>query len=294
VTRQEPHSPRRDGQSRWALPPTAGLLLKGPDLDLIEHNRQAWNRLAEAGIPWSRPVSSEAIENARAGVWSVSLAGREVPRSWFGELDGRVVLCLASAGGQQAPILAAAGAHVTSMDLSDVQLERDRFVAERHGLNLRLEQGSMTDLSRFNDGSFDLVFLPVSVNAIPDVTPVWRECHRVLRKQGCLLAGFINPLVYMFEENDGSEPDRGIKLIHPLPFSELEHLSDDERKVALEDGSLILWSHTLETLIGGQLNAGFVITHFQEGYRSDKRAPTVNRFSPTYFSTRAVKLQRRA
>lgn len=259
-------------------------------MDLIEHNRQAWNRLAGGGIRWSQPVSSDDIGRARAGEWSVSLAGRAVPRAWFGDLDGKTLLCLASGGGQQAPILAAAGAYVTSMDLSDVQLDRDRTVAERDGLDLRLEQGSMTDLSRFEDQSFDLVFLPVSVNAIPDVAPVWRECHRVLRDQGCLLAGFINPLVYLFEENDGSEHDVGLDVVHTLPFSEIDHLSDDERNVALSQGSLFLWSHSLETLIGGQLEAGFVITHFQEGHRSDERAPSINRFSPTYFSTRALRV----
>lgn len=48
---------------------------------------------------------------------------RPVPKSWFGNLDGKRVLCLASGGGQHAPILAAAGASVVSFDLSDVQLE---------------------------------------------------------------------------------------------------------------------------------------------------------------------------
>ena len=125
-------------------------------MDLIQHNRRAWDKLARANILWSQPVSSEVIRHARQGDWSVSLAGRTVPRSWFGDIVGKDVLCLASAGGQQAPVFAAAGANVTSFDISDEQLRRDKLVAQREGLFIRTEQGTMTDLSRFDDESVRL------------------------------------------------------------------------------------------------------------------------------------------
>ena len=56
------------------------------------------------------PVSSQSIQAAREGNWEIILTPlKTVPKHWFGELAGKRVLCLASAGGQQAPILAAAG-----------------------------------------------------------------------------------------------------------------------------------------------------------------------------------------
>ena len=57
----------------------------------------------------------------------------------------------------------------------------------------------MRDLSAFADASFDLVFHPVSNVFCPDLAPVWRECHRVLRAGGVLLAGFMNPDVFIFD-----------------------------------------------------------------------------------------------
>lgn len=108
-------------------------------LDILEHNRRAWNRLSNAGIRWSQPVSAELIEEARQGRWDVSLAGRPVPRSWLGDVAGKNILCLASGGGQQAPLLAAAGASVTSCDISDAQLAKDRLIAERENLTIRIE-----------------------------------------------------------------------------------------------------------------------------------------------------------
>src|SRR5213593_4081489 len=81
--------------------------------ELSHHNRLAWNRGCAASGVWSTPVDSETIDQARAGAWQVILTPKlPVPRSWFGEIQGKSVLCLAAGGGQQAPILAAAGANV--------------------------------------------------------------------------------------------------------------------------------------------------------------------------------------
>lgn len=57
--------------------------------------------------------------------------------------SGFQVLCLAGAGGQQAPYLAAAGADVTVFDLSENMLKKDEFVAKRDGLKLTIIQGNM-------------------------------------------------------------------------------------------------------------------------------------------------------
>ena len=101
-------------------------------MSLLERNRRAWNRESSDNGPWSRPVSPEVIAAARRGEWHVILTpNKPVPRDWFGDLQGRQVLGLASGGGQQVPVLAAAGALVTSFDLSDVQLEKDRLVASQ-------------------------------------------------------------------------------------------------------------------------------------------------------------------
>src|ERR1700692_3446824 len=103
-------------------------------MDVLAYNRRAWNRRAEKGNRWTVPVGPEVIAAARRGDWQVVLtATRPVPRSWFPELTGLDVLCLASGGGQQGPVFAGAGAVVTVLDASPAQLARDRLVAERDG-----------------------------------------------------------------------------------------------------------------------------------------------------------------
>ena len=177
-----------------------------PKFDVVAHNRSAWDRQVEGGNIWTLPVTPEQVARARGGDWSVLLTEtKPVPASWFPlDVGGRFlpgvrVLCLASGGGQQGPILSAAGAIVTVFDNSPRQLERDRMVAERDGLRITTVQGDMIDLSAFADESFDLVFHPVSNVFSAEVLPVYREAYRVLIRGGTLLAGFMNPDLYILD-----------------------------------------------------------------------------------------------
>ena len=253
--------------------------------DPVAHNRAAWDREVESGNEWTRPVGPEVTARARAGDWSVVLIGyHPVPRDWFpAELAGAAVLCLASGGGQQGPVLAAAGAAVTVLDNSPRQLGRDQEVAARDGLAVATVLGDMRDLSAFTDASFDVVFNPVSNVFCPELAPVWRESFRVLRPGGILMTGFMNPDIFVFDITALDE--RGELIVrHPLPFTTLD-LPDDERQRSYGTGP-IEYSHSLTEQIGGQLAAGFVLTHLVEApHHADATAP----YMPGYLATRAVK-----
>ena len=256
-------------------------------MNVQEYNSAAWDREVERGIEWSIPVSPEVIEKARKGNWSIVLTPvKAVPREWFGDIRGKEVLCLASGGGQQAPVLAAARARVTSFDNSAKQLELDRMVAERDDLEIRLEKGDAADLSRFADGTFDLIFHPVSNCFMPDLEPVWCEAFRVLRRGGVMLAGFHNSFFFIFDRA-ADEEEGVLKVKYALPYSDLESLTEEER-LRYEDEPLS-FGHTLEQQIGGQIAAGFVINGFYEDYWSDA-ATALNKYAPTFIATKAVKL----
>lgn len=254
------------------------------DFDPTAHNRVAWDELVDNDNEWSRPVGPEVIAKARQGDWSVVLIGHEpIPREWFpSELTGARVLCLASGGGQQGPVLAAAGATVTVFDNSPKQLARDDEVAARDGLGLRTVLGDMRDLSAFDDASFDVIVNPVSNVFCPDLTPVWAETFRVLRPGGTLMVGFMNPDVYIFDEVALDRQELVVR--HRLPFSSLD-LSPDDRMRAYGSGP-IEYSHSLTEQIGGQLAAGFVLTHLSEApHHADATAQHLS----AYIATRAVK-----
>jgi len=255
-------------------------------MDFRATNRAAWDKNVEKGNRWTIPVGPEAIAAARRGTWEILLtATRPVPRAWFPSLADADVLCLASGGGQQGPILAAAGAKVTVFDNSPKQLAQDRLVALREGLALDLVEGDMADLSLFADDSFDLIVHPVSNCFVPNVRAVWNEAFRVLRRGGILLAGFDNPVAFVFDADLAKEGILRAK--HALPYSDLLCLSAEEHERLFGKDAPLEWSHTLEDQIAGQLEAGFVLTGFYEDLIPDDPASA---FFPGLIATRAVKL----
>ena len=255
-------------------------------MDIRSYNREAWNREVEGGKNrWSQPVDSETITKARQGDFSVLLTENiPVPHKWFPPLQGADVLCLASGGGQQGPVLAAAGARVTVFDNSPAQLQQDQLVAEKESLPLRTIEGDAADLSMFANESFDLIFNPVSTVFMPDVRIVWKECARVLRQAGILMTGFMNPAHYIF---DLYKMDEGIlEVAYSIPYSDLNSLSKEDLEEYLEKGLPVEFGHSLTDLIGGQCAAGFVITDLYEDYMLDS---PLHNYHPNYMATRAVK-----
>ena len=253
--------------------------------DILLYNRRTWDRQAERGNPWTVPVSSEAAARARDGDWSIVLTPtKPVPQDWFPRLAGLDVLCLASGGGQQGPILAAGGANVTVFDNSPAQLAQDRLVADRDELIIETVQGDMADLSVFPDCRFDLIIHPVSNVFAPDVKPVWREAFRVLKPGGILLSGFMNPVHHLF---DFLALERGeLQVAHRIPYSDQESLNDEDRARLAEQDAPLEFGHTLADQIGGQIAAGFVLTGFYEDIDPDT---ILGKYIPSYIATKAVK-----
>jgi len=256
--------------------------------DIRIYNRKAWDLAVERGNRWTVPVDAEVLQRAREGDWKIVLTPtKPIPRTWFPELTGASVLCLASGGGQQGPVLAAAGADVTVFDNSSKQLDQDRGVAEREHLALRTVEGDMRHLSPLESDSFDLIVHPVSNCFVDHLGNLWRECHRVLRPGGALLAGFANPVIYTLDQE---LKEKGVlQMKYALPYSDVTSLTDEERRKYTDTGEPLVFGHTLTDQIGGQLKAGLLLTGFYEDICGSNDDEVVNSILPCYLATRAVK-----
>ncbi|TWU18590.1 class I SAM-dependent methyltransferase [Allorhodopirellula heiligendammensis] len=258
------------------------------ETDVCKHNQGAWDQLVNQADRWTKPVDRETVERARTGDFTIVLTPtKPVPADWFPPLNGSDTLCLASAGGQQAPILAAAGAKVTVFDNSPKQLDQDRFVADRDGLEMKFVEGDMADLSMFSDESFDFIFHPCSNTFVPKVIPVWQECHRVLRSGGVLMAGFTNAMRFIFD--DERKENGNLEVRYALPYSDLDHVDEEHIRATIRAGKPLEFGHTLEDQIGGQLRAGLLLTGLYEDRFGKPDNDPLSAFLDTFIATRAVK-----
>jgi ubiquinone/menaquinone biosynthesis C-methylase UbiE len=258
-------------------------------MDMRNQNRNAWNKKVEDGAVYTKAVNEEVIKRSRAGDWEITVTtSKPVPRDWFpDELIDKKILCLASGGGQQGPVLAAAGADVTIMDISEKQLEQDAAVAARDGLHLMTVQGDMSDLHMFDDEIFDIIVHPVSNLFVEDIKPVWKEAARVLKTNGTMISGFTNPLLFIFD--DEMEMNGKLEVRHSIPSSSLDNMNEEEVENYLKSNQTVEFGHTLEDQIQGQVDAGLVITGLYEDDFGGNRM--LDKHIKTFIATKALKLK---
>ena len=249
------------------------------DNNYTKLNSEFIDKWANESWEWGQPIDHETFEKAKNNDWSVVLTPtKPVPKEWFCEMKGAKVLGLASGGGQQMPIFSALGAECTVLDYSEKQLQSEKEVAKRESYEINLVKADMTKPLPFEDEAFDLIFHPVSNCYIEDVVHVWKECYRILKKGGILLAGLDNGINFIFDDEEE-------KLMNKLPFNPLKDKELYEKSLKNDWG--IQFSHTIEEQIGGQLQAGFILTDIFEDINGQGRLHDFN--VPTFYATRAVK-----
>ncbi|MDE7293302.1 MAG: class I SAM-dependent methyltransferase [Oscillospiraceae bacterium] len=228
------------------------------------------DELVMGNVDWSACASEKELLEARSGKLKLRFMDREIPDEWLGNIKGKRVLCLAGAGGLQAPLLACAGAEVTVVDISEKMLDRDREIAKRENLPIRIIKGNMCDLSLFGDEYFDHIINPMSLMYVPEPYAVFKECYRVLKKGGVFIMAAPCPINYVC---DYVEDENGgyYKAVHKMPYFSKDH----------DDSDWIEYGHSMETYLGGLIKCGFIINGYTECQMED--------ITELYFMARAIK-----
>jgi len=225
----------------------------------LPQNRAAWNRLAENRSQFTKVATDEECRNPLKTLDS---------RGWLpASVEGKSVLCLASGGGWQSILYAAAGARVTVVDLSSKMLQLDEQESRRRGLQVRILETSMDDLSALHESEFDIVHQPVSTCYVPDLEAVYREVGRVLRPGGLYISQHKTPTSLQITHRDQQNA-----YVIGLEYYQQGALPRVEDRAYREEGATE-YLHRWDQLVGGLCRTGFVIEDLREPLRADPSAP---------------------
>nr|AGC72078.1 conserved hypothetical protein-putative SAM-dependent methyltransferase [uncultured bacterium A1Q1_fos_291] len=248
-------------------------------------NRQAWNQLADSGSLFARVATDE---ECRAPLRVLD------GRGWLPEsVAGLNVLCLASGGGWQSILYAAAGANVTVVDLSESMLKLDAREARRRRFQVQTVQASMDDLSMFAEQSFDIVHQPVSTCYVPDLKPMYAGIARVLRNHGLYISQHKQPIsLQISHRNERQQFVIGTEYYHEGPLPQQQDHS-------YRESGATEYLHRLEQIVGDLCLAGFAIEDLREPKRADYNVDVSHfgyrgRFVPPYVRMKARRVARPA
>jgi len=242
-------------------------------------NRRAWDERAQRRAWHTEPAAEKDFLDPLAAVDDCGWLG--------GNVRGRRVLCLAAGGGKHGPLLAAAGAEVTVVDLSPAMLEQDRRVAAARGLELRTVEASMDELSMLPSASFEIVIHPVSTCYVPDLAAVYREVARVTAAGGLYISQHKQPASLQGEATPSA---RGYTLLEP--YYRTESLPPAMDGLQHREGGTVEFLHRWGELLGGLCRAGFVIEDLVEPRHEDPLAEPGTfghrcRFLPPFVTVKA-------
>lgn len=221
-----------------------------------QHNRRAWDERVRHR-EWH-------TERAREKDFLDPLAAID-DQGWLGgNVRGKRVLCLAAGGGKHGPLLAAAGANVTVVDLSGAMLDLDHQVATERRLELRVVETSMDDLSMFGEAVFDIVIQPVSTCYVPDILVVYREVARVTAAGGLYVSQHKQPASLQTEVLPSP---RGYVMNEPYYRS--GPLPPVIEGCLHREAGTVEFLHRWDELVGGLCRAGFVLEDLVEPRHGD-------------------------
>lgn len=164
--------------------------------DIHESNRACWNG-------WAKWWGQRRDEK---GVWRKCLRDPTLVLSpgemqFLGNIEGKDVCVLASGDNEVVFALAGMGANVTSVDISEGQLEIAEERARLLGLTITFVRSDVTDLGEINDDTFDAVHTGGGVVVwISNLCKYHAEAVRVLRPGGVFVVNEFHPMRVLFSD----------------------------------------------------------------------------------------------
>lgn len=195
---------------------------------------------------------------------------------FIGDLKGKKVLDAGCGEGYNTRILARKGAKMVGIDISPKMIHHARQVERREPLGIRYEITSFSDLSLFENASFDTVVSTMALMDGPDYAGAIREFFRVLRPNGDLFFSVTHPCFmtrgFGWVTNENDEP---VKLnvsdyFRRRPYVERWHFSQLPAEERGRPFAVPTFPRTLSDYLNTLIETGFMLKKIHEPRPSPK------------------------
>ncbi len=165
-----------------------------------EANRKGWDAVSAHWQAWV-----DANKDWRKSSTDPTIALDDQEMEVLGDPSGKQICVLGSGDNLVAFALSGLGARVTSVDISQQQLNIAAGRAKELGLDIAFVRADVTDLSALADETFDLVYTGGHVAVwISDLKAYYAEAVRILKTGGTFLVHEYHPFRRIWKER----PDR--------------------------------------------------------------------------------------
>lgn len=163
-------------------------------------NRKRWDAGARQ---WAERADSRGTWKRCPEEPGLVLCEKEL--EYIGDLSGKRVCVLGSGDNQVVFALAGLGALVTSVDISQKQLDIAEARSISLGLDVSFLRADVTDLSCLEEGSFDAVYTGGHVAVwVADLVKYYAEALRILRSGGLFIVNEYHPFRRIWRNSEES------------------------------------------------------------------------------------------
>ncbi|MFC1735539.1 class I SAM-dependent methyltransferase [Candidatus Hydrogenedentota bacterium] len=194
--------------------------------DFHEANRNRWDA---GSAQWARGADLRGLWRRCPDEPELVLSPREL--AYLRDIGGKDVCVLGSGDNQVVFALAGLGGVVTSVDISQNQLDVARGRAEELGLSISFIRADVTDLSAIASETFDIVYTGGHVAVwVSDLDTYYAEAARILRPGGLFIVAEYHPFRRVWKESHDElvvessyfergpyEYDASEDILHPKP-----------------------------------------------------------------------------
>ncbi|MEK8130704.1 class I SAM-dependent methyltransferase [Paenibacillus filicis] len=146
------------------------------------------------------------------------------------------------------------GASVTSIDISERQLENSAAIAQKHGWDIEFICDDTMELSKISSNEYDFVYTSNGVHVwIHDLCSMYQNIHRILKANGTYIMFEVHPFTRPF--GDDTE-----KLTVVRPY-------DSIGPFIIEHVPRHTWR--IQDLMNAVISSGLCIHHVEEMYAED-------------------------